>query len=134
LDVNGFLLERESSSGVLQYAAIARNNKHFFLNKQGKFSFFKKAFCFFNSFKEAVSKVRHPALDAGSPEKRALSFRGLRVKPAMTSTHKGLLKQPLCRRAFPSLAETVKTDQRRNFNRFFSLFNFLLKIKQAFIV
>jgi hypothetical protein len=31
----------------------------------------------------------HPALDAGSPEKRALSFRGLRVKSAMTSTPQG---------------------------------------------
>jgi hypothetical protein len=38
---------------------------------------------------EAVSKVRHPALDAGSPEKRALSFRRLRVKPTMTSTPQG---------------------------------------------
>jgi hypothetical protein len=32
-------------------------------------------------YKEAVSKACHPALDAGSPEKRALIFRGLRVKP-----------------------------------------------------
>jgi hypothetical protein len=28
---------------------------------------------------DAASKARHPALDAGSPEKRALIFSGLRV-------------------------------------------------------
>jgi len=33
---------------------------------------------------EAVSKACHPAFDTGSPEKRALIIRGLRVKPAMT--------------------------------------------------
>jgi hypothetical protein len=50
-------------------------------------------YIFFNQSKlkllEGVSKACHPALDAGSPEKRALSFRGLRVKPAMTSTPQG---------------------------------------------
>jgi hypothetical protein len=37
-----------------------------------------------NAYKkqEAVSKVRHPALEVGSP----VSFRGLRVKPTMTNT------------------------------------------------
>jgi len=34
---------------------------------------------------EAVSKARHPALDAGSPKKAILIIRGLRVKPAMTN-------------------------------------------------
>ena len=33
---------------------------------------------------EAVSKVCHPALDAGSHEKTLLIIKGLRVKPAMT--------------------------------------------------
>jgi hypothetical protein len=38
---------------------------------------------------EAVSKACHPAPDAGTPEKRTLVFRGLRVKSAMTSTPQG---------------------------------------------
>jgi hypothetical protein len=33
---------------------------------------------------EVVSKARHSALDAESPEKKSLIIRGLRVKPAMT--------------------------------------------------
>jgi len=37
---------------------------------------------------EAVSKACHPALDAGSPEKKRLIIRGLRVKPAMTDSSK----------------------------------------------
>jgi hypothetical protein len=47
--------------------------------------------------KEAVQKVCHPALDAGSPKKRTLIIRGLRFKPAMTIVAKRLLRQPqLC--------------------------------------
>jgi len=42
---------------------------------------------------EALSKDRHPVLDAGSPKKAILIIRGLRVEPAMTNCLLGLLRQ-----------------------------------------
>jgi len=41
-----------------------------------------------NLFLLNFTKACHPALDAGSPEKRRLIIRGLRVKPAMTDSSK----------------------------------------------
>jgi hypothetical protein len=40
---------------------------------------------------KSVSKARHSALDAESPEKRSVVIMGLRVKPAMTLAHLTLL-------------------------------------------
>jgi len=46
---------------------------------------------------EAVSKDRHPVLDAGSPKKAILIIRGLRVEPAAR----------LCRLALPRMTNCL---------------------------
>ena len=61
---------------------------------------FLNIFKLFTDENEAVSKACHPALDAGSPKKELLIFRGLRVDPESSSGRNDIIVKKVFETAF----------------------------------
>jgi NAD-dependent dihydropyrimidine dehydrogenase PreA subunit len=75
--------------------AVRVEDKNVWLTAEAMAELIQKTYLFILIFpSEAVSKECYPALDAGSLEKYYLVIRRLRVKPAMTTSLFGLLRQP----------------------------------------